>query len=86
MKLLKFGIMSHHNASLNFSHAPYKNKSSLSALDLEIEMGILRLRYIQLMRDVYNILGKESGINLIKESEGIWDKLASNEFLSEEKL
>ena len=69
--------MSHHNAALNFSHAPYKNKASLSELDREIEMGELRLRYIQLMRDVHKTLGKEDAIELIKESEGIWEKFTS---------
>ena len=67
--------MSHHNGTLNFSHAPYKNKASLSELDREIETGELRLRYIQLMRDVHKTLGKEEAIELIKESEGIWEKL-----------
>ena len=38
-------------------------------------MGELRLRYIQLMRDVHKTLGKEDAIELIKESEGIWEKL-----------
>ena len=69
--------MSPHNATINFSHAPYKNKASLSELDREIEMGELRLRYIQLMRDVHKTLGKEDAIELIKESEGIWEKLTS---------
>ena len=69
--------MSRHNATLNFSHAPYKNKASLSELDREIEMGELRLRYVQLMRDVHKTLGKEDAIELIKESEGIWEKLTS---------
>ena len=54
--------MSHHNATLNFSHAPHKNKASLSELDREIEMGELRLRYIQLMRDVHKTLGEEDAI------------------------
>ncbi len=69
--------MSHHNATLSFSHAPYKNKVSLSELDREIEMGELRLRYIQLMRDAHKTLGKEDAIDLIKESEGIWKKLTA---------
>ena len=69
--------MIHHNATLNFSHAPYKNKASLSELDREIEMGELRLRYIQLMRDVHKTLGREDAIELIKESEAIWEKLTS---------
>tara|TARA_B100001029_G_C14679094_1_gene243641 strand:- start:202 stop:405 length:204 start_codon:yes stop_codon:yes gene_type:complete len=67
--------MSHHNSTLNFSHAPYENKSNV--LDREIEMGELRLRYIQLMRDVYKTLGHVEAIELIKESEDIWEKLSS---------
>ena len=69
--------MSHHNATLNFSHAPYKKNASSGELDREIEMGELRLRYIQLMRDAHKTLGKEDAIDLIKESEGIWEKLSS---------
>ena len=69
--------MSHHNATLNFSHAPNKNKASLSELDREIEMGELRLRYIQLMRDAQKTLGKEDAIDLIKDSEKIWEKLCA---------
>ena len=69
--------MSHHNAILNFSYALYQNKAALNSLDREIEMGELRLRYIQLMRDVHNTLGKDDAIDLIKESEGIWEKLSS---------
>ena len=76
-QLMKFKTMSHHNATLNFSHAPYKHKASIGELDREIEMGELRLRYIQLMRDAHKILGKEDAIELIKESEGIWKKLTS---------
>ncbi len=67
--------MSHHNATLNFSHAPYKYKTSSSKLDREIVLAELRLRYIQLLRDVHETLGKEDAIELIKESEGIWEKL-----------
>ena len=40
-------------------------------------MGELRLRYILLMRDVHETLGKEDAIELIKESQGIWEKLTS---------
>ena len=69
--------MSHDNASLVFSHAPHKNKASLSELDRQIAMGELRLRYIQLMKDVHKTLGKEDAIELIKESESIWVKLTS---------
>ena len=69
--------MNHHNATLDFSHAPYENKVSLNELDREIEMGELRLRYVQLMRDAYKTLGKEDAIDLIKESECIWGKLIS---------
>ena len=69
--------MSHHNATLNFSHAPYKNKTSLGELDREIEKGKLRLRYIQLMRDFHKSFGMEDAVELIKESENIWEKLTS---------
>ena len=69
--------MSHHNATLNFSHAPYKNKAPLSELDREIEMGELRLRYLQLMRDAHKTLGKEDSIDLIKKSEAIWEKFTA---------
>ena len=67
--------MSQYNSTLNFSYAPYKNKASLSELDREIEMGEIRLRYIQLMKDVHKTFGKEDAIELIKESEDIWEKL-----------
>ena len=69
--------MSYHNASLNFSYAPYKHNVALSEKYLrEIQMQLmnkqeLRLRYIQLMKDVQKILGREEAIDLIKESEVI---------------
>ena len=69
--------MSNHNTTLNFSHSPYKNQSSFSELDREIEMGQLRLRYIQLMRDAQMTLGEEDAIDLIKDSEKIWEKLSA---------
>ena len=69
--------MNNHNATLNFSHSPYKNRTSLSELDREIEMGQLRLRYIQLMRDAQKTLGAEDAIDLIKDSEKIWEKLST---------
>ena len=75
--------MSYHNASLNFSHTPHKQKVALSENSLyEIQMQLmnkqeLRLRYIQLMNDAQKILGREEAINLIKESEVIWEKLSS---------
>ena len=75
--------MSHLNASLNFSHAPHKHKVALSEKSLhEIEMQLmkkqeLRLRYIQLMKDAQKILGREEAIDLIKESEVIWQKLSA---------
>lgn len=69
--------MSNHNSTLNSSHAPYKRRTSLSELDREIEMGQLRLRYIQLMRDAQKSLGEEDAINLIKDSEKIWEKLSA---------
>ena len=75
--------MPHHNASLNFSHAPYDNNLALSEKSLhEIQMQLmdkqeLRLRYIQLMNDAQKILGREDAINLIKESELVWKKLSA---------
>ena len=75
--------MSYHNASLNFSHAPYKHKVALSDISLhEIQMQLmnkqeLRLRYIQLMNDAQKILGRDEAIDLIKESEVIWEKLSA---------
>ena len=72
--------MSYHNASLHFSHAPYKHNVALSEKSLhEIQMHLmnkqqLSLRYIQLMNDAQNILGREEAIDLIKESEVIWEK------------
>ena len=37
----------------------------------------LRLRNIHLMNDAQNILGREEAIDLIKESEVIWEKLSA---------
>ncbi|WP_269614463.1 hypothetical protein [Prochlorococcus marinus] len=75
--------MSYHNASLNFSRSPYKHNVVLNEKSLhEIQMQLmikqeLRLRYIQLMNDAQNILGREEAIDLIKESEVIWEKLSA---------
>ena len=75
--------MPHHNASLNFSHAPNKNNLALSKKSLhEIQMQLmdkqeLRLRYIELMNDAQKILGKQEAIDLFKESEVIWEKLSA---------
>ena len=75
--------MSHHNASLNFSHAPNNQNVALNEKSLhEIQMQLmnkqeLRLRYIQLMNDAQKILGREEAIDLIKESEVIWEKLSA---------
>ena len=75
--------MSHHNASLNFSHAPNKHNVAWSEKSLhEIQMQLmnkqeLRLRYIQLMNDAQKILGRDEAIDLIKESEVIWEKLSA---------
>ena len=75
--------MSHHNASLSFSHAPNKHNVALSEKSLhEIQMQLmnkqeLRLRYIQLMNDAQKILGRDEAIDLIKESEVIWEKLSA---------
>ena len=75
--------MSYHNASLNFSNAPNKHNVALSEKSLhEIQMQLmnkqeLRLRYIQLMNDAQNILGRDEAIDLIKESQVIWEKLSA---------
>ena len=75
--------MSHHNASLNFSHAPNNHNVALSEKSLhEIQMQLmnkqeLRLRYIRLLNDAQKILGRQETIELIRESEVIWRKLSS---------
>ena len=75
--------MSHHNASLNFSHASNKHNVALNEKSLhEIQIQLmniqeLRFRYIQLMNDAQKILGREEAIDLIKESEVIWQKLSA---------
>ena len=75
--------MSYHNASINFSRAPYKHNVALCEKSLhEIQMQLmnkqeLRLRYIQLMNDAQKILGRDEAIDLIKESEVIWEKLSA---------
>ena len=74
-------MRSHHNSKLNFSHVPYKKKSALNNVDREIRMGEIRLKYVQLMRDAYSLLGDEDATILIKESKDIWDKLSNSEGL-----
>ena len=75
--------MSHHNSSLDFLHSPSKHNVVLSEKSLhEIQMQLmnkqeLRLRYIQLMNDAQKILGRDEAIDLIKESEVIWEKLSA---------
>ena len=75
--------MNYHNVSLNFSHAPDKHNVALSEKSLhDIQMLLmnkqeLRLRYIQLMNDAQKILGRDEAIDLIKESEVIWEKLSA---------
>ena len=82
-KQLIFFSMSHHNKSLNFSHAPSNHYPSLSENTLhEIQMQLmnkqeLRLRYIQLMNDAQETLGRQEAIDLMKESELIWRKLSA---------
>ena len=68
-------MSSHHNTTLNFSHAPHKKRNSTSHVDREIKMGELRLRYVQLMRDAHSSFGVEEANILIKESEAVWRKL-----------
>ena len=70
-----------HNSKLNFSHAPYKNRSPLNSVDREIRMGEIRLKYVQLMRDAHSFLGVEDANILIKESKAIWDKLSNSQGL-----
>ena len=75
--------MSHHNVSLNFSHAPNNHNVVLSEKSLhELQMQLmnkqeLRLRYIQLMNDAQKSLGRQEAIDLVKESEAIWEKLSA---------
>ena len=70
-------MSSHHSTTLNFSHAPYKIKESKTIVDREIKMGELRLRYVQLLRDVPSSLVDNDANILIKESKAIWDKLSN---------
>ena len=64
-------------------HAPNKHNFALSEKSLhEIQMHLmnkqeLRLRYIQLMNDAQKIFGRDEAIDLIKESEVIWEKLSA---------
>ena len=44
-------------------------------------MGELRLKYLQLMRDVHSFLGDEDANILIKESKDIWEKLSNSQGL-----
>ena len=60
---------------MNFTHASYGKKSSINKIDREIKMGELRLKYVQLMREVHSTLGDEDAYTLIIESEKIWNKL-----------
>ena len=74
--------MSHHNKSLNFSHAPNHNLALSDQSLHEIQMQLmnkqeLRLRYIQLMNDAQKTLGRQEAIELMKESESIWKKLSA---------
>tara|TARA_B100000700_G_scaffold272855_1_gene316741 strand:+ start:695 stop:922 length:228 start_codon:yes stop_codon:yes gene_type:complete len=75
--------MSPHNASFNFSQSSHKHNVALSEKSLhEIQMQLmnkqeLRLRYIQLLNDAQKILGRDEAIDLMKESEVIWEKLSS---------
>ena len=70
-------MSSQHNTTLNFSHAPHKNKNKRRDVDLEIKMGEYRLRYIQLMRDAHSTLGDKNANILIKEAEAIWEQLSN---------
>ena len=76
-------MSSHHNTNRNYPDEHHKDKYALSNVDREIKMGELRLRYVQLMRDVHSSLGYEDARILIKESEKMWDRL--NNAVSVEK-
>ncbi len=73
--------MNYQNDSAHFSHSSNNHNVALSEKSLhEIQMLLmnkqeLRLRYIQLMKDAQKSLGRQEAINLIKESEVIWEKL-----------
>tara|TARA_Y100000766_G_C18682032_1_gene495212 strand:+ start:131 stop:358 length:228 start_codon:yes stop_codon:yes gene_type:complete len=73
--------MSNQSKSINFAIANNKNDIDLSEKTLhEIQMHLMnkqeiRLRYLKLMNDAQNILGKDEAIDLVKESEVIWEKL-----------
>ena len=73
--------MSYYREHSNFSKSRQKYNVELSEKPLhEIQMQLinkqeLRLRYLQLMNDAQNILGREEAIDLIKESNIIWEKL-----------
>ena len=79
-------MSSHHNTTLNFSHAPYKRTNFNSNVDREIKLGELRLRYVQLMRDAHSSLGEKEANILIKESEAIWDKLSNPKILDNQTI
>ena len=70
-------MSSHHNTTLNCSHASYKNKDVKSIVDREIKMSEIRLRYVQLLRDAHSSLGEKDANILINESEAIWEKLSN---------
>ena len=74
--------MSYNNSSTSFHYQPIKHNVALNEKTLhEIQMLLmdkqeLRLRYIQLMKDAQKLLGRDEAIDLIKESELIWEKLS----------
>ena len=74
--------MSNQSKSINFAIANNKNDIDLSEKTLhEIQIYLMnkqeiRLRYLKLMNDAQNILGKDEAIDLVKESEVIWEKLS----------
>ena len=74
-------MSSHHNTTLNFSHAPYKYKDVKSNEDREIKMAEIRLRYVQLFRDAYSSPGEKDANILIKKSEALWEKLSNQKSL-----
>ena len=75
--------MSHHNKSLNFSHAPNSYNVALCGRTLpeiktqQIKKQEFKLRYIQLMKDAQKTLGRQEAINLMRESESIWREISA---------
>ena len=54
------------------------NEKTLHELQMQLmSKQEIKQKYIQLMNDALNILGKDEAIILIKESKLIWEKLST---------